>query len=69
MSEKTLEFTIPADLSARLAALAEKDGKTVEDVLRQAVAEHVEYWEDYHRTCDALESGADERVMLQVVNE
>lgn len=69
MSEETLSLKVPAQLYDRLKALAAKAEKSVDACLVQAVEEYVEHWEDYQRTCEALEAGADERVMLQVVNE
>jgi len=70
MSENTVSFDLPEDLRRRLDALAEREGKSREDCLVQAVNEFVDTWEDYHRTVEALDSGADdERPHLRAINE
>lgn len=66
----TLSLDLPEDLRKRLAALAEREGKSFQDCLVQAVGEYLETWEAYHRTVEALESGEDDlSPYLRAVND
>lgn len=71
MTDKTLSFTLPEAQRDRLAALAEREDKTFQECLRQAVEEYLETWEAYHRTVEALEEGDSEdlRPYLRAVND
>lgn len=69
MTDTTLSLRVSPALHGRLEALAERTGRSLEDTLRAALEESVERWEDHLRDCDALESGAEPRTMLHVVNE
>lgn len=68
MDEKTLTLSLSADVEARLATLAAKEGKSVDDLLQIAVAEFVERWEDFHTAREALEAGTDAQLDLKAVN-
>lgn len=69
MCEKTLTLQVPPALQERLEALAGRLDQDIDSVLLQALEEYAERWEDHLRDLDAIDSGTDERVMLQVVNE
>lgn len=60
----TLTLTLPADLRARLEALATREDKGLETLSLQALEEFCDHWEEYHRTCEALDAGAEDRVAL-----
>jgi predicted DNA-binding protein len=68
MDEKTLTLSLSAEIEARLATLAAKEGKSMDDLLHIAVNEFVERWEDYHRAREALEAGTDAQLDLKAVN-
>ena len=67
MSELVLSLT--PDMQERLAALAEKMERSVEDCAHMALSEFVENWEDYTRTIEELEAGEEERPALRAVND
>ncbi|MCB2106290.1 MAG: hypothetical protein KDE14_01260 [Rhodobacteraceae bacterium] len=63
---ETMEtLTVPADLDARLSALAEQMEMTFDALLLQALCEFADAWEDHFRTVAALAED-DDRVQLSV---
>ena len=66
---KKLSLKVPADLQARLTAIALQKQISLEECAIEALADYVESWEDFNRTVDALDRGKEERTVLRAVNE
>jgi RHH-type rel operon transcriptional repressor/antitoxin RelB len=49
-----LTLRLPAEIEKRLAALAEKTGRTKSFYARQAIVRHLDDLEDYHLACARL---------------
>ncbi len=60
---QTITLSLPPVLHDRLKTLSQVMGLSMEGVLRQALAEFAETWEEHHRTVAALAEGSD-RVQL-----
>lgn len=65
----SLVVTLPVELRARLQAMAERTGRTVEQCLEQAVFEYVEHWEIHLRDVQELQAEGQERPVLRAVND
>lgn len=61
--------SLPADLRARLKALADRTDRTVEQCLEHAVFEFIENWEVHLRDVQRIEAENAERPLLRVVND
>ena len=68
VSGKAINITISKELEGRLNALADRMGKSLDDVLSLALDEYADTWEDHLDTVDALKEG-DDRVQLAVAND
>lgn len=65
---ETLSVTIPPELKARLDALAEETGKSLEECLRLAVMEFVENWETHLSDIHQIDEN-EARAVLKAANE
>jgi RHH-type transcriptional regulator, rel operon repressor / antitoxin RelB len=63
-----LAIRLPADIEKRLAALAQKTGRTKSFYVREAILRHVEDLEDYHLAQRRLVRGR-ERVTLEELEQ
>ncbi len=66
---KKLSLKVPAELQARLTAIALQKDMSLEACAVEALTEYAESWEDFSRTIDALDHGKEERTVLRAVNE
>lgn len=66
---KKLSLKVPAELQARLTAIALQKEISLEECAVEALAEYAESWEDFNRTVEALDRGKEERIVLRAVNE
>ncbi len=60
-----MHIDLPPDLKVRIESLAASMGKTLDQVLVQAVSEFADTWEDHQRVIEALDEG-DDRVQIVV---
>jgi predicted transcriptional regulator len=63
-----MTFMVSPELDARLQALADSMGKSLDEILLQALTEFADTWEDHQRTIAVLAEG-DDRIQLVVPQE
>lgn len=69
VSETKFSDALGAALMCRLSDLAREAGQSVDDCLREAVAEYVASREDFALSLARLDDSREERVFLRVVGE
>ena len=65
---QTITLSLPPVLHDRLKGLSQVMGLSMEGVMRQALTEFADTWEEHHRTVSALAEGSD-RMQLVVREE
>ena len=64
-----LSLALPAELLERLRAIAAQKESSLEDSAIEALTEYAESWEDFNRSVQHIESGAEERTVLSPAHE
>jgi len=64
-----LSLSVPADLLARLKAVAELKELSREECAIEALADYVDSWEDFNRSVERLDVGEEERTVLGAASE
>ena len=59
-----IKLSLPPVLHDRLKGLSQVMGLSVEGVVRQAVTEFADTWEEHHRTVSALAEGSDRMALI-----
>jgi predicted DNA-binding protein len=68
--DDTLSSMVSPELLERLKSLSARSGRSLDDCVRQAVAEFCDTWEEYHDTVDSILRNEDARQRaLRVVND
>ena len=61
---QAITLALPPVLHDRLKGLSQVMGLSVEGVVRQAVTEFADTWEEHHRTVSALAEGSDRMALI-----